>query len=135
MAAANNNTSPVWEKILKSFREDLAADGLLQPILEIKSLGELLNDTKVVHPLGFQGRKAVDFMDRLQPTLTVVDEFLALIINCFDTEAALPGLVWGSINMILNVGSPILNLFVILTSVIASIPDKGHPVWRIRYDP
>lgn len=135
MTAADNNTSPVWEKILKSFREDLAANSLLQSILETKSMEELRNDTKLLQPLGFQGKKAVGFMDRLQPTLTLVDEFSTLVINCFDKEDALPGLIWGSIRMILGVGSPILNLFAIMTSVIASIYDKRHTVRGIRHDP
>lgn len=125
--ATNSKLSPIWEKALENYREDLAADDDFRVVLETGSLEELLNDTKHLQPFGPQGRKALDSMNRLKPTFKIVNDFSAALAVCFGAGTVLTALIWGSIRMILSVGIPVLCLFAsIITPIIASILGRQY---------
>ncbi|PLB46258.1 TPR-like protein [Aspergillus steynii IBT 23096] len=102
---ADNQLSPLWEKALENYRDELAADDDFRTILETKSLDELLNDPKILQPFGPQGRKALDSMNRLRPTFKIVNDFSAVLAVSFGAGTMLTALVWGSIRMILTLAS------------------------------
>ena len=118
--------TPVWERALEDYREDLVDDHL-QTILDTGSLEELIKDTKILQPFRPQGRKALDSMNRLKPTFKLINEFSVVMGVCFDAGAVLTPLIWGSIRMVLSVSRLSLNLFAIITPAIASVFDRGNP--------
>lgn len=95
--------SPLWDKALQNYREELAGDDDFRAILETGSLGELLNESKVLQPVGPQGRKALNSMGRMKPMIKLVNDFSAVLAVSFGTDAVLAALIWGSIRMILTV--------------------------------
>ena len=118
----------IWEKALENYREDLAADDDFRMILETGSLEDLLKDAKIIPPFGPQGKKALDSMSRLKPTLKIVNDFSAMLAVCFGAGTTLTALIWGSIRMILSVGCLPLTLFAtILTPAIVSVICREHP--------
>lgn len=95
--------SPLWEKALDNYREELAADDDFRLILETGSLDELLDDPKILQPFGPHGRKSLDSMRRLRPTFRLVNDFSAVLAVSFGAGTVVTALVWGSIRMILTV--------------------------------
>lgn len=96
--------SPLWEKALQNYREELAGDDDYQIILETGTLEVLMNDAKTLRPVGPQGRKALDSMGRMKPMIKLVNDFAAVIAVAFGADAMLAAIIWGSIRMILTVG-------------------------------
>lgn len=95
--------SPLWEKALESYHEDLVADDDFRMILKTGSLEELLADDQILQPFGPQGRKALDSMNRLKPTFKLLNDFSVVLAVSFGAGTAVTAVVWGSIRMILTV--------------------------------
>jgi hypothetical protein len=95
--------SPLWDQALENFREELAGDDDLGMILETRNVEELLHDVKMLQPVGPQGRKALDSMNRLKPMVKLVNDFSAVLAVAFGADTVVTALVWGSIRMILTV--------------------------------
>ncbi|PWY82922.1 TPR-like protein [Aspergillus heteromorphus CBS 117.55] len=104
-AYSDAKLSPLWEKALENYREELAADDDFRSILETGSLDELLNDPKILQPFGPRGRKSLDSMYRLKPTFKLVNDFSAVLAVSFGAGTVATALVWGSIRMILTLAS------------------------------
>lgn len=97
--------SPLWERALRSYHEELAADEDFRTILETGSLEDLLGDNRILQPFGSHGRKALDSMNRLKPTFKLLNDFSVVLAVSFGAGTAVTALVWGSIRMILTVGT------------------------------
>ncbi|RJE22879.1 NB-ARC domain protein [Aspergillus sclerotialis] len=97
--------SPLWEKALQNYREELSGDDDFRTIIETGSLDELLNDSKIKPPVGAQGRKALNSMNRMKPMVKLVNDFSAVLAVAFGADAILTTLIWGSIRMILTLAS------------------------------
>lgn len=95
--------SPLWEKALERYHEELAADDDFRVILETGSLEELLADDHILQPFGPQGRKALDSMNRLKPTFKLLNDFSVVLAISLGAGTAATAVVWGSIRMILTV--------------------------------
>ncbi|KAJ5092019.1 hypothetical protein NUU61_006889 [Penicillium alfredii] len=102
-ASSEGKLSPLWEKALESYHEELAADDDFRTILETGSLEELLVDDQLLQPFGPQGRKALDSMNRLKPTFRLLNDFSVVLAVSFGAGTTVTALVWGSIRMILTV--------------------------------
>lgn len=105
-AAPEVKLSPLWERALESYHEDLAGDEDFRKILETGSLEELLADDQVLQPVGSQGRQALDTMTRLKPTFKLLNDFSVVLAMSLGAGTAVTALVWGSIRMILTVNCP-----------------------------
>lgn len=97
------SVSPLWEKALESYHEELAADDDIRTILETGSLEDLSVDDQILQPFGPHGRKALDSMIRLKPAFKLLNDFSAVLAVSFGAGTAATALVWGSIRMILTV--------------------------------
>jgi len=95
--------SPLWEKALENYHEELAADDDFRTILETGSLEDLLVDDQILQPFGQQSRRALDSMNRLKPTFNLLNDFSVVLAVSFGAGTAITALVWGSIRMILTV--------------------------------
>ncbi|KAJ5173639.1 uncharacterized protein N7500_001570 [Penicillium coprophilum] len=102
---ASVKLSPLWERALETYHEDLAGDEDFRKILETGSLEELLADDQVLQPLGSQGRQALDTMTRLRPTFKLLNDFSVVLAMSLGAGTAVTALVWGSIRMILTLAS------------------------------
>ncbi|KAJ5124771.1 uncharacterized protein N7515_008596 [Penicillium bovifimosum] len=103
--ASEVKLSPLWEKALESYHEDLVADDDFRMILKTGSLEELLADNQILQPFGPQGRKALDSMNRLKPTFKLLNDFSVVLAVSFGAGTAVTAVVWGSIRMILTLAS------------------------------
>jgi hypothetical protein len=95
--------SPLWEKALQSYHEELGGEDDFQTILQTGSLDDLLEDKQILEPFGQQGRKALDSINRLKPTFTMLNDFSAVLAVSFGAGTTVTALVWGSLRMILTV--------------------------------
>ncbi|KAL4735582.1 TPR-like protein [Aspergillus similis] len=97
--------SPLWEKALHSYQEELGSEDDFQTILETDSLDELLDDKQILEPFGPQGRKALDSINRLKPMFTMLNDFSAVLAVSFRAGTTVTALVWGSLRIILTLAS------------------------------
>ncbi|RAK81445.1 TPR-like protein [Aspergillus fijiensis CBS 313.89] len=102
--------SPLWDKALKSYHEELAADDDYRTILQTGSLEELLADEQILKPFGPHGRKALESMNRLKPTFKMLNDFSVVLAVSLGAGTAVTALVWGSIRMILTLASTADNI-------------------------
>lgn len=96
-------SSPLWDKALRSFHEELAADDDFTTILETGSLEELLGDDQILKPFAPRSRNAFDSMNQLKPTFKLLNDFSAVLAVSFGINTTLTAIIWGSIRMILSV--------------------------------
>ncbi|RHZ46901.1 uncharacterized protein CDV56_103201 [Aspergillus thermomutatus] len=101
--------SPLWQKALENFREELAGDDDLAMILGTKGVEEVLQDAKLLQPVGSPGRKALESVNRLKPMIKFVNDFSAVLAVTFGADTAMTAVVWGSIRMILTLASSTSN--------------------------
>jgi hypothetical protein len=97
--------SPLWQKALENFREELAGDDDLAMILGTKGVEEVLQDAKLLQPVGSPGRKALESVNRLKPMIKFVNDFSAVLAVTFGADTMMTAVVWGSIRMILTLAS------------------------------
>ncbi|KAJ9669237.1 hypothetical protein H2201_000589 [Coniosporium apollinis] len=97
--------SPLWNKALERYREELEENDDYQDIIEVRSLEDLLYHAKSIESLLPQERTALNSMSRLGPKLKFVDDFSAAIALYFGADATLTALVWGSIRLMLTLAS------------------------------
>ncbi|RHZ68953.1 hypothetical protein CDV55_102531 [Aspergillus turcosus] len=97
--------SPLWQKALENFREELAGDDDLAMILGTKGVQEVLQDAKLLQPVGSPGRKALESVNRLKPVIEFVNDFSAVLAVTFGANTMMTAVVWGSIRMLLTLAS------------------------------
>jgi hypothetical protein len=73
-----------------------------QDIIEVESLGDLLNHAKTLERLLPREHVALSTIHRLGPKLKFVDDFSAVIALYFGADTKLTALVWGSIRLMLT---------------------------------
>lgn len=98
------NASPLWNRALERYREELERSDDYETIIGSGSLDELINHAKTIETC-VPGRTALNSLNRLQPILKFVDDFSAVIAICFGADAKLTAFVWGSIRLIITLAS------------------------------
>ncbi|KAG9242074.1 hypothetical protein BJ878DRAFT_544615 [Calycina marina] len=98
-------SSPLWEKALERYREELQENDDYQDVIGFGSLDDLMNQAKTIEPLLPPERRSLSSMNRVGPKLKFVDHFAALIALYFGADAKLTALVWGSIRLMLTLAS------------------------------
>lgn len=102
---ARRSHSPLWNRAIERYREELTENDDYDAITEIASLDDLLDYAKTMEPMLPRERNALASMRRLGPTLKFVDDFSAVIAVCFGADAKFTALVWGSIRVMLTLAS------------------------------
>lgn len=105
MVRTKGASTPLWNRALERYSEELEGNDDFQSITEISSLDDLLSYAKTIEPFLPEERGALRSIQRLGPTLKFVDDFSAIIAVCFGADAKLTAVVWGSIRLMLNLAS------------------------------
>jgi ABC-type multidrug transport system fused ATPase/permease subunit len=98
------NASPLWNRALERYREELEETDDYEDIIGSGSLADLINYAKTIET-SVPERTALNSLNRLQPILKFVDDFSAVIAICFGADAKLTAFVWGSIRLIITLAS------------------------------
>ena len=67
------------------------------------SVEELLTETKALEPVVSRNATISKAFNRLEPILSHINDFAAVIAVCSGADAKAAGLVWGSLRVILTV--------------------------------
>lgn len=70
---------------------------------DIVNVEELLSQTRALQPPAPRGSKIATSLSRLEPILSHINDFAAVIAVCSGADAKAAGLVWGSLRVILTV--------------------------------
>ena len=101
----SENGTPLWNRALQRYRDEIGRQQDYQNIVEAGSLEDLLNHARTIKPLAPQEQTALNSFYRLGPILKFLDDFSAIIAVSFGADAKLTALVWGSIRVILTLAS------------------------------
>ena len=93
--------TPLLSKALSRFRSELKDDD--DPILDVASVEELINQAKALEPVVSRNAKLSTSLSRLEPILSHINDFAAVIAVCSGADTKATGLVWGSLRVILTV--------------------------------
>ncbi len=106
--SASVGTSPLWDKALQRYRDELKECDDYESILEVDSVEELLNQAKALRPDGALNKTSASSLCRLEPILNHLNDFSAIVALCFGANAKIAALVWGSIRIILTVQASLM---------------------------
>jgi ATP-dependent Clp protease ATP-binding subunit ClpA len=104
-SSQERTSSPLWQRAVERYREELEEKDDYQDIIEVGSLEDLLDHAKTIEPLLPRQRTVLNSMSHLGPRLKFVDDFSAIIALYFGADPRLTGLVWGSIRWMLTLAS------------------------------
>lgn len=107
--------SPLWEKALERYRAELKECDDYEGVLDVGSVEELLNQARALEPADASNRMTVSTLNRLEPMLTHMNDFAAIVALCLGAETKTAALVWGSIRAILTVNFEDRGLSALLT--------------------
>ena len=93
--------SLLLSKALDRFRSELNEDD--ESLFNVASVEDLLKQTKAMEPSATRGSKLPSSLARLEPILSRINDFAAVIAVCSGADMKTAGLVWGSLRMILMV--------------------------------
>ncbi|KAI9794605.1 MAG: hypothetical protein M1816_004492 [Peltula sp. TS41687] len=96
--------SSLLSKAMDRYRSELK-DGA-DFILEVDSVEELLNQAKALQPQSPRIGKHSASLSQLEPILSQINDFAALIALYSGADAKATGLVWGSLRLILTLATP-----------------------------
>ncbi|KAI9811064.1 MAG: hypothetical protein M1827_005646 [Pycnora praestabilis] len=99
------NHSPLWDKALERYREELKDVDDYNGAMDVGSMEELLSQARALEPPGHPS-KTLSSLNRLEPTLVHMNDFSAVIALFLGADAKTAGLVWGSIRIILTLALP-----------------------------
>lgn len=94
--------SPLWEKALENYREELSGNDYYETILENGTLEELIDHTKTLEPSS-PSDKTSSTMSRIKPIVKFFNDFSTIVAICFGADTVLAAVVWGSIRVLLTV--------------------------------
>ena len=103
----------MWEKALEHYRKELQDGDDYKVTLGVTSMEELLTQAKSLEPPASRNSSALNSLSRLEPILGHLNDFSAVVALCLGADAKSAAIVWGSIRLILTVGSPRLSLLMI----------------------
>ncbi|KAI9719975.1 MAG: hypothetical protein M1812_003100 [Candelaria pacifica] len=98
--------SPLWERALERYRAELKECDDYEGVLDVASVEELLSQVKALEPAKANNRTTMSTLNRLEPTLTHMNDFAAVVALCLGAETKTAALVWGSIRAILTLALP-----------------------------
>jgi hypothetical protein len=87
---------------MNRFQTELKGDNQFM-LDDIVSVEELLAQTRALQPPAPRGSKIATSLSRLEPILSHINDFAAVIAVCSGADAKAAGLVWGSLRVILTV--------------------------------
>jgi hypothetical protein len=87
---------------MNRFQTELKGDNQFM-LDDVVSVEELLSQTRALQPPAPRGSKLTTSLNRLEPILSHINDFAAVIAVCSGADAKAAGLVWGSLRVILTV--------------------------------
>jgi hypothetical protein len=87
---------------MNRFQTELKGDNQFM-LDDVVSVEELLSQTRALQPPAPRGSKIATSLSRLEPILSHINDFAAVIAVCSGADAKAAGLVWGSLRVILTV--------------------------------
>lgn len=124
------NASPLWNRALERYREELEETDDYEEIVGTKSLEDLVSFSKSIEPVVPRERNALNSMHRIGPILRFVDDFSAIVAVCFGADAKLTAFVWGSIRLTLTLAASaddtLQNVLDMLEELSLTLPRFGH---------
>jgi hypothetical protein len=69
----------------------------------VESVDELLGQAKALEPQASRSGKLSASLNRLEPILSHINDFAAILALCTGADPKATGLVWGSLRVILSV--------------------------------
>ena len=96
--------SPLWRAALDRYRAQIKEDKDYHIVMETNSVEDLLKEAEAMNSV-FGNRSTTDLVQRLKPTLMLVDSFSAALALCFGADAKFTIIAWGSIRLILSMAS------------------------------
>ena len=99
-----NSSSPVWDRALKRFQDEIDQSNDFQAVIEEGSLQGLLDYAQDAQVCARE-RSAATNMNRLGPILRFVNDFAAVIAVSSGTDPKMTAIVWGSIRLLISLGS------------------------------
>ncbi|OAX82520.1 hypothetical protein ACJ72_03130 [Emergomyces africanus] len=104
--SGTGSKTPLWEKALENYREELAEKDDYKWVLENQgTLDELMKFTNSLEWPGLRDRSVLNSLKRLKPILKFVNDFSAVIALYFGADTALTAVIWGSLKLILTLAS------------------------------
>lgn len=102
---------------------------------DIVSVEELLSQTRALQPPAPRGSKFATSLSRLEPILSHINDFAAVIAVCSGADVKAAGLVWGSLRVILTVINPLVLKLPgdMLKEILVGITDRRHARRCARY--
>ncbi|KAI9846534.1 MAG: hypothetical protein M1837_003955 [Sclerophora amabilis] len=91
-------------KALTRFRSELKDDD--ECILDVGSVDELLSQARALEPPVSRKGKLSTLLNRLEPILSHINDFAAVVAVCSGADPKATGVVWGSLRVILTLASP-----------------------------
>lgn len=98
-------STPLWQKALERYREELDESDDYQTIAEEGIKGGTLGHPEILETLIPRPHTTVQSATRLSAVLKTVDDFSAAVALCCGADPMVTGFVWGSIRLILTLAS------------------------------
>lgn len=97
-----NKTTSLWDKALEQYRRELQDGDDYNVTLGISNMEELLKQARSLEP---PASHTSSTLSRLEPILSHLNDFSAVIALCLGADVKSAAIVWGSVRLILTVSS------------------------------